>query len=56
MPFRSFGEVFEPTEAAGDVRLGRDSFEAMSDASSVMPYPTSCYEAVQGLMFIDSFN
>ena len=33
-PKRKFRDVFEPTKTIGDVRLGRDTFEAVCDASS----------------------
>ena len=34
-----------------DVRLGGDSFKAMSDAPMVMPCPVCADESVEGLMF-----
>eukprot|EP00439_Symbiodinium_sp_Y106_P019205 s4481_g2.t1 len=45
-PKRRFMDVFEPTKTIGDVRLGRDTFESVCDASSVMPRPMSRNEAI----------
>ena len=51
-----FRDVFEPTQTIGDVRLGRDTFEAVCNASSVMPRPMSRNEAIKRLVLTDTLD
>ena len=53
---RRFRDVFEPTQTIGDVRLGRDTFEAVCNASSVMPRPMSRNEAIKWLVLTDTLD
>ena len=50
------GDVFEPTQTIGDVCFGWDTFEAVCDASSVMPCPVSRYEAIQWLVLTNALE